>query len=369
MRHKLTTSSLIVILCVFVLVLGITSAQDEDSPYEVITPDNVDQLVELFSFTCEGDTHDSSASFFETTFVYGCFLKDGIAYRPPTLIAYSLERDRVIWRANPSSSIGQNDYALISDTHLLGYSGHRLTLFVEGEMTELQLTELRPQRQLAISSDTQLVAVLVTDEVQDTDIVRVYTLPDLEPTPYEFMVEKDAYTHVAFSHPEQGLIGIADSTGLVQVYEMETGELVMAIPETPIADEFDVNAYDGIIFSPDGSRVFVNECTFIEMGCWSVGVTAIDVSSGDILGATVAQLESYDFVGFVGDTPFLLMNGRFELDLLDISRLRTTPIETVGEEFFRQNEVSINREGTLIAVYHYGESESVYRIYGVPRSR
>ena len=180
-------------------------------------------------------------------------------------------------------------------------------------MTELQLGGLSPQRQLAIRADNQLLAVLETDESLDTDMVRVYTLPDLEPTPYEFMVEKDAYTHVAFSHPEQGLIGIADSTGLVRVYEMETGDLVMAIPETPISDEFDVNAYDGIIFSPDGKQVLVNECTFIEMGCWSVGVTAIDVASGDILGSTVAQLERYDFVDFVGDTPFLLMNGQFEL--------------------------------------------------------
>ena len=77
MRQQRTAFRLMGIVFVFVLSIGMSLAQDEDSPYQVITPDNVDQLVELFSFTCEGDTHNSSASFFEEIFVYGCFLKEG----------------------------------------------------------------------------------------------------------------------------------------------------------------------------------------------------------------------------------------------------------------------------------------------------
>lgn len=354
------------------ILTAIVFAQDEVvSDYDPITPDNVDNMIEIAAFTCEGDTHHAASAFYEDIFAYACFQHNGSA---PIITAVSLQTGDVLWEQETSGYM--RDFELLPDDLVLLDLQSRAEIYHIGNPEPLFSQEFINVTDLALSPDRVYVGFITGDF--DASMVQVYRLPEMELIEQEFAISGNMLQTISLS--SNGLLAMTDNRGVIYIYDIETGNLVRETSpgEQQIHADFegggsstssDYHHYSRMIFSPTNDRVITTECTFIQMGCWSNGLTLFDVETGKVIGLSGNDHEIYEFTGFTGDNYLLAVGscGQF-LELVTLDDLTVTSIPPESDGHCQPESVSVSDDGRLISFYDYSESESHYRIYGIPAS-
>jgi len=336
-----------------------------------ITPDNVTTLTEIATFPCEGDTYQAASAFYGDTFAYACYAKQGSLSAQPIITAVSLSSGAILW--THEASVYMSRFYLLDDDLLLIDAQSRAKIYRIGDDEPMFVMEIANQTRVEVSPDRQYFSI-VTGEYEAWDIL-VYRVADaisVDPifTPPEAVLPLNALSAV-------GTLATADGRGIVTVYDVETGEVVVTtVPgeqRVQISPEHgeswvthESHYYEDMIFSSNGRRVLTTECTFVQMGCWGQGITLFSVDTGDIVAVTENEFEIFDFIGFTDDDHLLTMGSCGQkLQLLTFDTLVATPLFELDPSSCDRHIVSVSDDERYLAHYDYGEDVSFYRVYGM----
>jgi|GEM_PF-3528798 len=369
MRSKL----IFVILLFLQLYSGVLAQNEEASPYDNITADNVNNLTEIAVATCEGDTHHASASFYGDTFAYACFNRENGVDQNPVIRAISLETGAEHWQLETSRFV--RDFELLDHDLALLNLQSRADIYRIGNSEALFSQDFVAHANLVLSPDRQLMALITGDF--DSGTVQIYQLPDLTLIEQAFTVEDSQNARIALS--AQGLLAVAETNNRIRIYDIDSGTVLMEVYGTSHRPELqseamnsfpvEENHYFGdIIFSPSGATLLIEECTFISMGCWEVGLTQFDIETGDILNSLILPYSNYNFIGFTDDNHLLASDYCNEVSgIFGLETFSHVPVPHHIDAQCFQGWVTLSDDNRLIALYDYSEAESSYTIYGIPR--
>lgn len=361
---------LFVFLCLFVVDV---SAQADTPP---ITPNNVTTLTETATFPCEGATNQAASAFYGDTFAYACYANQGSRRAQPIITAVSLSSGAILWTYEPPVYYMPRFYLLDVDMLLIdAQSRVEIYRIGEDEPMFVFVMEIANLTTVEVSPDRQYFS-LVTGEYEAWDIL-VYRVADAIPVNPIFTLPGALLPLNALS--AVGTLATTDGRGIVTVYDVETGEVVVTtvpgeqrVQIDPEHGESWVSEsshyYDDMIFSPDGRRLLTTECTFVQMGCWEQGITLFSVDTGDIVAVTANEFEIFNFIGFTDDDHLLAMGSCGQkMQLLTLDTLVVTPLFELNPSSCDRHIISVSDEGRYLAHYDYGEDVSFYRVYGVGR--
>jgi len=345
------------------LALSTTVHAQEEAPgnYQAITAENLDQLIEIASFNCPGDMlYSAITSIHNNTVAYYCVFDESGDY-DRIITIYSLETDEVLWQLPAPSTLA--NFHLVSDDMIILDMQSQIQVVTSAD--EMPVFTVEGIISIQLSPDNQLLTLAVGN--YSAGNIEVYRLPDLEKLDQEF--DYEGVPTIGLSASEHGLLAIGEGLTRIRVYEIGSGNIIMDRPGTEFEHEYPYEPFDNFIFSPGADRLLVGECTVIQMGCFGIGLTLFEIESGTILQTQSFELETSNFVGFTDENTLLIADGCYNvLSTLTLDDLSATPLPVEIEQtcLQRASAVSINQDGTLISARDYSETETIYRIFGIP---
>jgi hypothetical protein len=348
-----------------IIVIGacqLTFAQGQETPYLPITRDNLDQLVPLFTLHCGDDRfRQSGASFSGDQFAFGCDSAN------PAFSVYSLSEQQTLWEYTGEQGLTRAITLLDGGNLVLVDFQQQLSLIRRLDQSEIASAPFVNLASVAVSPDRQRVAFIQGEIASTENTVVVYRLPEFAALDSTFTVS--GYTQIAalaLTTAAQDRLAIGENEGRIRVFRVETGVLELDTPNTPLSSGFGNQGYKHMAFSPDGTRLYVSECTVIQMGCHETGITVIEVSTGEIVREAVFPYAAFDHLLFTPDGTLLIAVANGQVHFLDAETLEEFESAVqMGGDYGSATQAALNETGTLLAVSD--SPAEAYVIYGIPR--